>query len=477
MVEGRWLSAGKSVARELSACGSGAPVPNFTFMTYNVLAQCMLRRDLFPYTSKSDLKKEPRIERILREILVGVKPDIMCLQELDYFESHYRKRFEAAGYAYSYVKKDQSKKTGHGCCILWKAKSFVLRGERQVRFDEPDPKTFTGVCSNSTQPHIRAGVSQIGQLVALQLLTKSDSSASATVQESLDLENRFAVLKLDDDGSVTTFNVPDSDSSNGFSIGLIVANTHLYWTPCAHFERLREVSRMLDEEESFRRELQSAHPTMNSSWPLLFGGDFNSTPTDSAFRVITGQTLSLRQLELLKPSSSYVDVSEDQSKRWLSEMLERCKKAAPLRSVYANYMQLDPNHEVNPNWYAAEMLWPDVHSVSVAPEHAVDLKNSEQVAQRTSKPSVVKSVAEILAKEPEKLQWYGEPSFTVYTAFKGTLDYIFTQPSKDSGVELVATHLLKLPTIERCLNALPNETFGSDHLCLAARFSMRVSNA
>ncbi|KAJ1788003.1 RNA exonuclease ngl2 [Coemansia sp. RSA 2399] len=63
-------------------------------------------------------------------------------------------------------------------------------------------------------------------------------------------------------------------------------------------------------------------------------------------------------------------------------------------------------------------------------------------------------------------QWQGEPIFTNYTEWKGTLDYIFFAP--DSGISL--REVLSLPEEKHLKPGLPNDAFPSDHISLIARF-------
>lgn len=62
----------------------------------------------------------------------------------------------------------------------------------------------------------------------------------------------------------------------------------------------------------------------------------------------------------------------------------------------------------------------------------------------------------------------GEPKFTNYTvAYKGTLDYILIRDQEET---ISATEVLMLPPEETVKPSLPNRNFGSDHMCLIAKF-------
>ncbi|KAJ2883107.1 RNA exonuclease ngl2 [Coemansia aciculifera] len=65
-------------------------------------------------------------------------------------------------------------------------------------------------------------------------------------------------------------------------------------------------------------------------------------------------------------------------------------------------------------------------------------------------------------------QWPGEPIYTNYAKWKGTLDYIFYKPSQGMHVRDV----MSLPAEARMKPGLPNESFASDHVSLLARFGV-----
>lgn len=53
---------------------------SFTVMSYNVLAQNMINRECYPYTSQNALKWANRKVAQTKEI-AQINPDIICLQE------------------------------------------------------------------------------------------------------------------------------------------------------------------------------------------------------------------------------------------------------------------------------------------------------------------------------------------------------------------------------------------------------------
>lgn len=70
-------------------------------------------------------------------------------------------------------------------------------------------------------------------------------------------------------------------------------------------------------------------------------------------------------------------------------------------------------------------------------------------------------------------RWEGEPSFTSYALWKGTIDYVFLFPTRkeeNSSPSMVPKAIRALPSAKELepLIGLPNDKFGSDHLYLQA---------
>ena len=71
-----------------------------------------------------------------------------------------------------------------------------------------------------------------------------------------------------------------------------------------------------------------------------------------------------------------------------------------------------------------------------------------------------------------------EPDYTNFTdGFKKTLDYILIEnaEAKRAFPKLLCTAILKLPSKEQLTaqTALPNDVFGSDHVCLMAEIGVK----
>lgn len=209
-------------------------------MTWNMLAQCLVRRELFP---TSDCLKASQREHMLYTEILSHRADICCLQEVDRTE----KLFPVLGEAgYSFIYKAGPRKK-HGCVIAFKKDVFELVDDRQVFYDEQD------VRSDGNDRYRRGSsfyTKNIANLVALR----------------------------------------NQNTDSGFFIG----TTHLFWHPRYTYERARQTGILFREISRFREDLGK------QGWPCIVAGDFNFTPTDAAYSLLVGDPLLPEQSATLE---------------------------------------------------------------------------------------------------------------------------------------------------------------------------------
>ncbi|KAJ3159410.1 hypothetical protein HDU86_001728 [Geranomyces michiganensis] len=335
----------------------------FTVMTYNILAQCLCRRELFPYCKKDHLKTKSRFPTLMREITETTRPDVACLQEVDNFDSTVAPALRAAGYDWEYLRKTPEKQDGHGLCIAWRRNKFVKHLYRAIHYDD-HPLTHPTPVTPETR--------NAGQIIALKFV--EDASASDPAKAS----------------------------------GILISNTHLFWRPTARYEKLRQAWVLINEMMVTRKDLNRAGPTV---WPMFMCGDWNSTPDDGVYKTLTKQALSSTHHESLEPGQYVPRVRENEepiagsqpvNPAPLSRILEDFSTLPRLRSAYATYRENG-----------------------------------------------------------------GEPLFTNYAIWRGTLDYIFVcepQAGVESQKSMVNfARVLELPDAADVEPGLPNGDFASDH--------------
>ncbi|KAI0639798.1 Endonuclease/exonuclease/phosphatase [Trametes polyzona] len=207
-------------------------------MTWNILAQTLVRRELFP---TSDCLKASQREHMLYREIASHNADICCLQEVDRMEKLFPE-LEKAGYAWVYAAGPRKK---HGCLIAFRKDAYECVRQRVVTYDEQDVRA-------AGAEQARRGSSfrtkNIGSLVALR--------------------------RIGAEGD-----------------GVIVATTHLFWHPAQAAILLREVARFREEG-----------PEPERSWPAIIAGDFNFGPDDPAYALLMGDALLPEQQKRLDSS-------------------------------------------------------------------------------------------------------------------------------------------------------------------------------
>ncbi|SSD59788.1 related to RNA exonuclease NGL2 [Saccharomycodes ludwigii] len=216
-----------------------------TIMSYNMLAQSLIRRKMFP-TSGNVLKWFVR-SKLLSNEFIYYKPDIMCLQEVDYiqYQNFWKEKFSNWGYESQFYRNPTK---NHGCCISWK-KSVFQQGfvDRMLIDYDKEP-------SGDIEP--RTTTKNIGIVLALKF------------QDSY--KQKFAI---------------DSKTT-----GIIIGTTHLFWHPFGTFERTRQTFVVLNKIKEFQKRINILNP--DTKWYSFFCGDFNSQPFDTPYLSITSKPIN-----------------------------------------------------------------------------------------------------------------------------------------------------------------------------------------
>ncbi|CAA7266530.1 unnamed protein product [Cyclocybe aegerita] len=213
-------------------------------LSWNLLAQCLIRRELFP---TSDCLKAGQREPMIHEEIIRQDAQILCLQEVDRLEKLLPK-FEKAGYTYCYASGPRKK---HGCLIAYKKDLYSCVSERVVFYDD---QSVDGDAEDKTRIGNSFKTRNIASLVAL------------------------------------------TRNGGGGEEGLIIGTTHLFWHPRYTYERIRQLGIMIREVTAFREKLSAAH------WPCVLAGDFNFTPSDPAYSLAVGDDLLPEQEQIIHPS-------------------------------------------------------------------------------------------------------------------------------------------------------------------------------
>ncbi|KAG0289170.1 hypothetical protein BGZ96_007209 [Linnemannia gamsii] len=268
------LPSGQELTQGPNAIRLHKKKDRFLFMTYNLLAQALVRRDMFPHATQKALRWKFRKQNILQEFL-DFGPDLACLQEVDFWDEVYYPALTKAGYETAYYK-NQNKK--HGCAIIWRKTRFEKVEQKSLEYDQNGQPTFT--------------TGNIGLMVALKPLKQAAKNPDPNADMVLPDE--------EEDEDESSANSQDVELPGG----ILVATTHLFWRPDGSYERLRQASILLDKIQEWNKDL---------NYTILLGGDFNTTPRDAAYRAMTRNEMPVQQVPNLQ--------------KWLEDEVDRVQKA------------------------------------------------------------------------------------------------------------------------------------------------------
>lgn len=211
---------------------------NFTLMTYNCLAQALIRRKLFP--DSAEAVKWFRRSKVLLNKFSHYKSDVICLQEVDsiQFQSFWKDELGKLGYESQFYKKGSK---NHGVAIAWKRDLFTLKDKMLIDYDkEPSGEIPTRTTTNN-----------VGLVLALQFSNKVLSQFPGTKRS-----------------------------------GILIGTTHLFWHPFGTYDRTRQTYIVLKKVKEFMHRvnvLQEGNDGDDSHWFPFFCGDFNSQPYDTPY--------------------------------------------------------------------------------------------------------------------------------------------------------------------------------------------------
>ncbi|KAJ1655952.1 RNA exonuclease ngl2 [Dispira simplex] len=338
-------------------CGSAWPDDAFTVMSWNVLAQSLVRRDLFPYCSKTQLRWKYRKDRLVAEFLF-YRPHIACFQEIDkeFWQSEWAPILASLNYHWHYYGYRAKK---HGCCIVWNARKWRCDGYRCVDLDRSQKVQGLSLPSDN-----------VLQLAVLTRLGPDSTMDSLSPTNSAHTEETQSVENPDHFNQASSHpQRPYAPLTFGTQQRVLVTNCHLYWRPTGGVIRLAQGL-------VIQREVDAMHQAYGGgTLPTLLCGDFNSSPAEglySAFHhtwatardclvqsLVISFELDPRLAGLTNPSTAEsTSVPDDQSaviedprlmtpqqqREWVIQLLRAHQGYPLIRSVYQRYQEVDPQH-------------------------------------------------------------------------------------------------------------------------------------
>ncbi|KAJ0233123.1 Alkylated DNA repair protein ALKBH8 [Hirschfeldia incana] len=106
----------------------------FRLVSYNILAQVYVKSSFFPHSPPVCLKWKARSHAIL-SVLKKLHADFFCLQEVDEYDSFYRKNMESLGYSGIYIQRTGQRKRD-GCAIFYKPSCAELVTKERIEYND-----------------------------------------------------------------------------------------------------------------------------------------------------------------------------------------------------------------------------------------------------------------------------------------------------------------------------------------------------
>lgn len=418
----------------------------FTLLNFNILADCLVDHTHYPGTGDEALAWKERAPRILKHITQEVRPDVLCLQEVDaeHFASTFDEKLASYGYMGHFKKRTRDKIDG--CAVWFRKSAFRLLEEVPVEF-----------------------------FVAEDHILDRDNVALALVLEHC---------------------APGAQQER-----LIVCTTHLLFNPRRGEVKLAQLMMLFETV----RDIRGRYPDAR----LCLCGDFNSTPKSAIYEFLTtGELNHLRAHNPTHMSAQGLIIAackREQSihynmygphgpagtfigryqppKNIPQDADEHSQPGSEEENACVDDEQVD--NDINNIEYGSGdegeddgFTNPDIKRILEQFAESEGISKSVVMTKRRKRsksfgnlPDKVETGVEPLksayAFKPTRSST-GEPAFTTYhETFKGTVDYVFY------GNGLSAEEVLELPHAKAYGRGIPSTEWGSDHMSLGVRFQFK----
>ncbi|XP_078446259.1 carbon catabolite repressor protein 4 homolog 4-like isoform X2 [Wolffia australiana] len=251
----------------------------FRLVSYNILAQVYVKSSYFPHSPSSCLRWKARSQAVLN-LLRSFKADFLCLQELDEFDSFYRKNMESEGYSSIYAKRTGLKQDG--CGIFYKPENAELILKETIEYND-----LVNLLRDSNDSSCEGQAEDANDLQKMdeKLTLEENSDDNHSDRNPNDPRVR---LKRDCVGIMAAFRL--NDPSHHY---VIVVNTHIYWDPEWADVKLAQTKYLLSRLSKFRSQIIGK---FNSVPSVIVAGDFNSTPGDDVYRCVVSKNVGEGEL-------------------------------------------------------------------------------------------------------------------------------------------------------------------------------------
>ncbi|OWZ76922.1 RNA exonuclease NGL2 [Cryptococcus neoformans Bt85] len=207
-------------------------------ITWNLLAQTLVRRELFP--GSDCLRFADRKPMLLAEFAHHSSSDIICLQECDKLPD-----FLPALPQHTYIKGTGPGKL-HGLVVLYRKDRFSLRQSKLIHLD------FEEIHPRSSD-----------------LVVREDGTESLEEVR----RRRGGSRQTKNVGLIVALEGKDGE-------GVIIVTTHLFWHPKFVYERVRQALLLVRAIRRFQKVNNC------TTWPVVLAGDLNTQPSEATYQLL-----------------------------------------------------------------------------------------------------------------------------------------------------------------------------------------------
>ncbi|KAG2470443.1 PDE12 phosphodiesterase, partial [Polypterus senegalus] len=299
-------------------------------VSYNILADIYAQTELsknvlYPYCAPYALDIDYR-QSLIKKELSGYNADIICLQEVDksVFADSLVPALDAYGMEGLFKVKD---KQHEGLATFYRRSRFKLLAQHDVKLSD----------------------ALVSDPLHRDLLSKITDGSPAAKEKALQRSTSLQVTVLHD--------------VNDPSRLICVANTHLYWHPKGGNIRLVQAAISL-------RHIQQVAMELYEHIPVIFAGDFNSTPSSGLYEFVTKGEIAESHEDWLSNGP------EEQCSMSLSHALKLSSACG--EPAYTNYVA----------GYRGCLDYIFVDSSALSIEQVIPLPSHEEVTAHQALPSL-----------------------------------------------------------------------------------------
>ncbi|GAA5898064.1 hypothetical protein JCM8208_000145 [Rhodotorula glutinis] len=279
----KWVEVPAREEDEVVGASEGKQV---AILSWNMLAQALVRRELFP--GSDCLKGKDRLPALMEQVLY-YNPDIACLQEVDRLAEH----LPSLTLSYGYTSFVGYRNKSHGLLIAHKSSVFDKVGERGIRLDDLalDDSALEPQNPPPVEPEIEAQEGDVSAANAAdepETLTEKEKEIRARPPDAASTSSkasRRAAGLSRATRNVGLFVALEFKDAPGR--GVVIGTSHTFWHPSHVYERVRQTALLVSKLERFRASDDKWH-----DWPLFLAGDLNTQPREMTYRLLTGASIS-----------------------------------------------------------------------------------------------------------------------------------------------------------------------------------------